>query len=122
MFDGALTTAVAEPGTFWSTVRQHATKSATKARRCMQVCPPPDCQEFGCPGHEFAVKGIRGCGIDTAAAAVGTEMALEFLVADSGVPARVATVTRTIRVVRRCPTGINYCAEDNTCSLVRCCR
>lgn len=47
-------------------------------------------------------------------------MTLEFLVADSGVPARVATVTRTVRIVPRCPTGINYCPADNTCSLVRC--
>lgn len=85
----------------------------------MQVCPPADCRDFGCPGHEFAVKGVRGCGIDTAAAAAGTTFLLEFLVADRGVPALVANVTRTIRVVPRCPSGLNYCAVDKTCSVVR---
>lgn len=85
----------------------------------VQVCPPADCRDFGCPGHEFAVKGVRGCGIDTAAAAAGTTFTLEFLVADRGVPALVANATRTIRVVSRCPSGLNYCAVDKTCSVVR---
>lgn len=85
----------------------------------VQVCPPEDCRPFGCPGHEFAAKGLRGCGIDTASAAIGTEVRLEFLVADRGVPALAATATRTIRVVQRCPQGLNYCAADHTCSVVR---
>ena len=24
------------------------------------ACPPASCLEFGCPGHEFATKGLQG--------------------------------------------------------------
>lgn len=85
----------------------------------VQVCPQEECRLFGCPGHEFAAKGLRGCGIDTASAAIGTEVRLDFLVADRGVPALTATATRTVRIVQRCPQGLNYCAADQTCSVVR---
>ena len=67
------------------------------------VCPPPSCLSTGCPGHQFAAKGLRGC-VDTAAA-VGSIFEVRFWVFDQQSPARNASATRTVVVVPPCAPG-----------------
>eukprot|EP00854_Cymbomonas_tetramitiformis_P008806 gene8806-10440_t len=66
------------------------------------ACPPAACLDVGCPGHEFATKGVQGC-LDTAAEA-GTIFEILFMVLDRGAPALNATATRTITIDSPCET------------------
>ncbi|KAK3276613.1 hypothetical protein CYMTET_15331 [Cymbomonas tetramitiformis] len=80
-------------------------------------CPPQDCQDVGCPGHEFASKGVEGC-IDTTGE-VGTTLVLTFTVFDDAIPANVASINRTLTIVSPCPEGEELCA-DGACSTADC--
>ncbi len=68
-------------------------------------CPPASCLPFGCPGHEFVIKGIQGCGVNTLSGAVGAQFALQFVVFNSAQPALSANVSRTIIVASPCSLG-----------------
>ncbi|KAK3262721.1 hypothetical protein CYMTET_28429, partial [Cymbomonas tetramitiformis] len=81
-------------------------------------CPPQECLEVGCPGHEFAVKGIEGC-LSTEAA-VGTIFEVEFLVFDSAIPPNSARATRTVTIVAPCAEEHHYCEDDDICTAVTC--
>lgn len=71
-------------------------------------CPPEDCLPFGCPGHEFATKGLAGC-VDTAAAE-GTVFAVRFVVfGTAGFPPPNASAVRTVAIGAPCPPGQAYC-------------
>ncbi|KAK3269638.1 hypothetical protein CYMTET_21928 [Cymbomonas tetramitiformis] len=83
------------------------------------ACPPADCLDTGCPGHELAVKGLAGC-LDTGAE-VGSFFKIAFHVYDSDVPPNAAAVvTRTITIEPPCTEDENYCVEDGRCSAVAC--
>jgi hypothetical protein len=82
------------------------------------VCPPAECLSIGCPGHQFATKGVRGC-LDTAAP-VGTIFEVAFWVFDQQSPARNATATRTVVVVEPCAPGLTYCDVDSKCGVAAC--
>lgn len=75
------------------------------------TCPPPTCMPFGCPGHEMRRKGIQGCGVDTATAAVGTLITFDIVVMDLSVPPVITRVTRVIRVVSPCAASEIYCPD-----------
>ena len=72
------------------------------------TCPPESCAKFGCPGHEFSVKGISGCGVDVYAR-MGTVVTVEFVVWDLSIPAQRASATRQYVIVTPCETGEIYC-------------
>jgi hypothetical protein len=82
------------------------------------ACPPVECLTTGCPGHQFAAKGLRGC-LDTAAP-VGTVFEVAFWVFDQQSPARNATATRTVVVVEPCAPGLEYCTVDSKCGITAC--
>ncbi|KAK3274238.1 hypothetical protein CYMTET_17570 [Cymbomonas tetramitiformis] len=82
------------------------------------ACPPAACLDVGCPGHEFATKGVQGC-LDTAAEA-GTIFEILFMVLDRGAPALNATATRTITIDSPCEAGQELCLEDRVCSSTPC--
>lgn len=75
------------------------------------TCPPPSCIGSGCPGHEYRTKGLDGCGVDSANAAVGTEFAVPFGVFDHDVLPLYASRTRYVRVVSPCADGESYCPD-----------
>ncbi|KAK3288012.1 hypothetical protein CYMTET_4499, partial [Cymbomonas tetramitiformis] len=80
-------------------------------------CPPDSCREIGCPGHEWAAKGIEGC-LNTSAE-VGAMFQVEFLVYDSAVPSQTASLYRTITIIAPCEPDEVLC-EDLSCSSVDC--
>lgn len=71
----------------------------------MLSCPPEDCLPYGCPGHEFARKGLKGC-LDTAAAE-GVLFAVDFVVINSA--GGTAKATRTVAIAPPCGSGETYC-------------
>ncbi|KAK3270208.1 hypothetical protein CYMTET_21381 [Cymbomonas tetramitiformis] len=81
------------------------------------VCPPSSCIAVGCPGHEWAIKGLQGC-INTSAP-VGTVFEVEWVVFDSGMLAQNASVTRLISIIQPCNLGETLC-DDLTCSTIDC--
>ncbi|KAK3233264.1 hypothetical protein CYMTET_56422 [Cymbomonas tetramitiformis] len=81
------------------------------------VCPPSSCIAVGCPGHEWAIKGLQGC-INTSAR-VGTVFEVEWIVFDSGMLAQNASVTRLISIIQPCNLGETLC-DDLTCSSIDC--
>ncbi|KAK3252741.1 hypothetical protein CYMTET_37988 [Cymbomonas tetramitiformis] len=80
-------------------------------------CPPENCLASGCPGHEFAVKGVEGC-VDTSADP-GTVFEVLFAVLDSAVPANLAVVSRIVTIDPPCADGAELCA-DGECSSADC--
>ncbi|KAK3233701.1 hypothetical protein CYMTET_56024 [Cymbomonas tetramitiformis] len=80
-------------------------------------CPPISCRHLGCPGHEWAAKGIEGC-LNTSAE-VGTMFQVEFLVFDNAVPSQAASVHRTVTIIAPCESQEILC-EDLSCSSVDC--
>eukprot|EP00798_Chlamydomonas_sp_ICE-L_P031297 gene31297-6445_t len=72
------------------------------------ACPPADCLDAGCPGHEFIKKGIVDCGVDTSA----------DVVFDSGTPPLRSQISRSIIIGEPCEKGTNYC--DGICTEVSC--
>jgi hypothetical protein len=78
------------------------------------ACPPASCLPLGCPGHEFAAKGLQGCGVDTADAPIGTQFTVTFVVMLRGPPVLTANATRTLVVASPCSPGDTYCPEVNT--------
>ncbi|KAK3235730.1 hypothetical protein CYMTET_54090 [Cymbomonas tetramitiformis] len=80
-------------------------------------CPPESCLDTGCPGHEFATKGIDGC-LDLGAEP-GSVLELLFVVFDDALPANMATTRRIITVAPPCETGYELCS-DGVCSGVAC--
>ena len=64
---------------------------------------------FGCRGHDFGTKGVRGCALDTAHAAVGTTFTLKFMVFDNQFPPKSANVTRTLHIVSPCQAAEAFC-------------
>jgi hypothetical protein len=86
------------------------------------ACPPPSCALFGtgCNGHQFAVKGLRGCVVSTRAA-VGTVFPILFLVFDDAMPPANATATRFVTIVDPCPRlGQVHCEHDGLCGVLTC--
>eukprot|EP00798_Chlamydomonas_sp_ICE-L_P013353 gene13353-19195_t len=81
------------------------------------ACPPADCLDSGCPGHEFINKGIKDCGVDTSAD-VGTVYTITFMVFDSGTPPLSSQISRSIIIGKPCEPGTNYC--DGICTEVSC--
>eukprot|EP00798_Chlamydomonas_sp_ICE-L_P009233 gene9233-16381_t len=81
------------------------------------ACPPADCLDAGCPGHEFINKGIKDCGVDTSAD-VGTVYTIMFMVFDSGTPPLSSQISRSIIIGEPCATGTNYC--NGICTEVSC--
>ena len=73
----------------------------------------------GCAGHTLALKGLRGCGVNITRAAVGSTLAVRFMVFDDASPARNASVSRTLTVVSPCTTEQFLCADDS-CSNIAC--
>ncbi|KAK3250934.1 hypothetical protein CYMTET_39709 [Cymbomonas tetramitiformis] len=81
------------------------------------ACPPASCLSYGCPGHEWATKGLLGC-INTTAE-VGTVFEINFVVFDSMVPAQNDSATRFVTITQPCASGEELCS-DMTCSPVSC--
>ncbi|KAK3268689.1 hypothetical protein CYMTET_22821 [Cymbomonas tetramitiformis] len=81
------------------------------------ACPPESCLSTGCPGHEWASKGLQGC-LNTSAD-VGTVFDIRFVVYDSMVPAQNDSVTRVVTIVQPCSGGDELCS-DMTCSPIPC--
>ncbi|KAK3267920.1 hypothetical protein CYMTET_23548 [Cymbomonas tetramitiformis] len=81
------------------------------------ACPPASCLSYGCPGHEWATKGLSGC-INTTAE-VGTVFEIEFVVFDSMVPAQNGSAVRFVTITQPCASGEELCS-DMTCSPVSC--
>eukprot|EP00892_Ulva_mutabilis_P012434 jgi/Ulvmu1/9563/UM053_0052.1 len=75
------------------------------------ACPPDACLPLGCTGHEFAQKGIRGCGVTPASSPIGTTFSIDFVAFDPASPGRTVTVTRTVTVVSPCTPVELYCAS-----------
>jgi hypothetical protein len=73
------------------------------------ACPPQERRAYGCPGHELHTKGLRGCGLDTVHAPVGTMYRLEFQVFDLHHPPASAVITREIAIVTPCAHQEVYC-------------
>lgn len=73
------------------------------------TCPPADCLTLGCIGHEFVSKGIQGCGVDTAAAKIGTAFNVTFSVWDTQMPAQRSSATRFLQVISPCSATDTYC-------------
>ena len=87
------------------------------------ACPPQECLPFGCPGHELYVKGLAGCGVDTASAPVGATFNITFTVFDHHRPPGYASIQRTLTIAASpCPAGQFYCpaATDSICSPIPC--
>jgi hypothetical protein len=63
---------------------------------------------FGCQGHEFSTKGLQGC-VNTATAAVGSKLFINFVTFDKSVPPLATNAKRQIRIVSPCVTGQVYC-------------
>ena len=63
-------------------------------------CPPASCLDRGCPGHEFALKGLSGC--LNVSAPVGTTFNISFLVLDSAQPPNINTTSRLVTIVDPC--------------------
>ncbi|KAK3289149.1 hypothetical protein CYMTET_3420 [Cymbomonas tetramitiformis] len=80
-------------------------------------CPPASCIEVGCPGHEWAAKGLAGC-INTSAP-VGTLFEVQFVVFDFAMPRQMASAVRTVAIVQPCNSGETVCS-DHTCSSIDC--
>ena len=72
-------------------------------------CPPQACLAYGCAGHEYTVKGLQGCGVDTVNAPVDTLFEVPFMVFDHGAPAQVGNATRIVTVVSPCAASEVYC-------------
>ncbi|KAK3237339.1 hypothetical protein CYMTET_52578, partial [Cymbomonas tetramitiformis] len=81
------------------------------------ACPPASCLDIGCPGHEWAKKGLEGC-VNTSAA-VGSIFNIDFVVFDSAIPANFHAATRVVGIIQPCAVGEELCA-DLTCSSVDC--
>ena len=66
---------------------------------------------FGCRGHEFASKGLQGCGVATRSAAVGAEFSFDFVAIRSNADGSVTTAraTRVVRVASPCARGEVHC-------------
>ena len=64
--------------------------------------PPASCLAYGCPGHEYALKGIEGC-IDTRAD-VGTVFEVTFVVFDTA--GHNATISRYITISSPCQASM----------------
>jgi hypothetical protein len=87
------------------------------------TCPPAACLPLGCPLHKFTLKGIKGCGVDTVTAAVGTEFWVQFVVWDGGAPPERASAWRVVRVVTPCEAGETYCPDapaEHQCGTLDC--
>ncbi|KAK9804848.1 hypothetical protein WJX72_008548 [[Myrmecia] bisecta] len=87
-------------------------------------CPPAACLAQGCPGHEFRVKGLQGCGLDKMAS-IGQSIPITFMVFDTGVPPLNASMTRTVTIAPPCASGQSFCLKtgstiDHFCSQVPC--
>ncbi|KAK3254277.1 hypothetical protein CYMTET_36504 [Cymbomonas tetramitiformis] len=97
----------------------HDEESGNITKRVLS-CPPTDCLDQGCPGHEFVTKGVDGC-LSTSAE-VGTIFQLQFIVFDEAIPSNTATVTRLITITQPCDDGNVWCAEfvGSECSSVDC--
>ncbi|KAK3232908.1 hypothetical protein CYMTET_56767 [Cymbomonas tetramitiformis] len=78
------------------------------------ACPPEACLATGCPGHEWTTKGLQGC-VNTSAE-VGTVFLVDFVVFDDAMPAKNATVTRTVGIIHPCDIG----AGESLCSDLVC--
>jgi hypothetical protein len=81
------------------------------------ACPPASCMDRGCPGHEFASKGLSGC-LNTSAP-VGATFAVPFVVLDGAQPPQSASVTRTVTVLPPCAAGLFWCAGSG-CQTLDC--
>ena len=95
--------------------------AAFLAPRQVLACPPAACLDVGCPGHEFATKGLAGC-LDTFAA-VGTVFRVPYVVLDSAVPPNMATAERLVTLVSPCEEEENYCEAapgDWECTTLAC--
>lgn len=75
------------------------------------ACPPESCLAYGCPGHEFEVKGLQGCPLDVNAT-ISSFFNLTFVVYDSAIPPNMAAVSRMVTIMSPCEEGMNYCELD----------
>ena len=81
------------------------------------ACPPQECLDMGCPGHEFLTKGLNGC-IDTTAPPT-TIFVINFTSYNDNIPPQYTTVARIITIVPPCPSGENLC-DDGACTTMDC--
>lgn len=80
-------------------------------------CPPESCLPSGCPGHEFAKKGVVGC-LNTSAAE-GAVFAIDFVVFSAdAVPPAMAKATRVVQIGPPCKQGLFFC--DGSCIKMSC--
>lgn len=83
------------------------------------ACAPELCLPYGCPKYRFNDVGLQGCGIDSAAAAVGSMFQVNFSIFDNHVPPLFSSVSRIVTVVTPCGTGEELC-DDGSCSDIAC--